>query len=105
MIKSTDPRSVVLNVAFDNEEDYNYVYKPYNNEVIFQKFRTWMDVEVNNELKILKNKLYLLKPSLAITPKQKGHHIISYGTEPLQSPRPEMHTLSKDYKITGPPVE
>ena len=105
MTKSTDSKHVVLTVAFGNEEDYKYVYKFYNNEVIFKKIRIWMDREVNNELKVFKNKLYLLKPLLAITPKQKRQHIIAYGTEPLQSPIPEMHTLSKDYKLTGPQVE
>ena len=86
MTKNIDPKSVVLNVAFNNEEDYNYVYKLYNNEVIFKKFRTWMDEKVKNALKILKNKLYLLNPLLAITPKQKGQLMIAYAMEPLQSP-------------------
>ena len=56
-------------------------------------------------MKILKNKLYLLNPSLAITLKQKGQPIIAYGTELLQSPMQGMHILSKDYEIIGPPVE
>ena len=43
MTKSTDPKSVVLNVAFDNEKDCNYIYKLCNNQIIFQKFRTWMN--------------------------------------------------------------
>ena len=84
-MKGKNPKSLVLNVAVNNKEDYIHVYKLCNNDVIFHKFRTWMDEEVNSAAKILENKLYLLNPLLTITQKQKGQPVIAYDTEPLQS--------------------
>ena len=52
--KVKDPKSLVLNVAFINKEDYSHVYKLCKNNVIFHKFRTWMDREVNSTVKSLK---------------------------------------------------
>ena len=64
-----------------------------------------MNEEVNSIVKILENKLYLLNPSLAITPTRKGHPVIACGTGPEQSPVRDIQILSNNYKFTGPPVE
>ena len=64
-----DSKILVFNCAFTNEEDYNYVYILCNNNAIVHKFRTWTDEELKSAVKVLENKLYLLNPSLKITPK------------------------------------
>ena len=39
---------------------------------------------MNSAVKIVENKMYLLNPLLAITPKQNGRPLIAYSMEPLQ---------------------
>ena len=64
-----------------------------------------IDKELNNELKILKDKLYLLNSSLKITPKQKGKTTIAYGTESSHSPTLEMQSLRNSFELSESWVE
>ena len=69
MEKNTDSKELVLNMTIDTKEDYDYVYKLCLNWAVFRKFRTWIDGELNNELKILEVELFLLNSSLTIISK------------------------------------
>ena len=64
-----------------------------------------MDGQINNELKILENKLYLLDLYLLITPKRKGQHAIAYSMDILHSPTLEMQILSNSIELLGALVE
>ena len=66
-----------------------------NNNAIFYKFRTWMDEELNSAVKVLKKNLFLLDPSLTITPKQEGPPVSAYGMEPLRSPVQDIQVFEK----------
>ena len=58
-----------------------------------------MNGELNNELKILGDTLFLLILPLMIRPKQKVDKKIAYSTEELNSSTIGIHSLSKTYKF------
>ena len=99
---SINPKKLICNCAFTNQEDHDFVEKLCNNDVIFNKFRTWMkeELKVNFAVKILEKKMLLLDPTLTIIPKQQAR---GYVTEPPHLPVRDIKVLRKGYKPSGTP--
>ena len=88
-------------MAFDNEKDYDYIFKILHNQEIFWNFKIWMNFELEKEVSRLQKKLLLLDSSLTITKKTEQNNKIAHGTENLHTPTNGIQRLSNDYKLSS----